>query len=482
MAVNLKLERSIVEVVGGQEVILENLNHSSTEPIFRQNGYEGNGNKKSFALEFDKNKQVLLDEKHYFFTWLETKDIDFEVKIENLKKGNYNSVIIGKGGYNKSNTGYLYLRQETDTKFRLRFSGANLSNDQSLSFETSTDIITIKVKDLDLSLNGVSIFTLNNFVCNINTPHSAGFDSNFRLGNFSWSIIPSDYGDFKLLDLSFNGLKSNLTYGLGNTTGYYNNQLTVDVNGADETKTIVVTDDIYRHEFIYVDNPTKRQKLWRYYGCKLISDDSVVIVNSDSEGVFRIDGASDFTGGWHGDEEFIICNFYLDGVLLDITTNQTGLKGSILTRDYVTDMLETDNPTRTVIANRISRFSLKYKELEYDLTFDYLSNMTLQQIYLGMSSVFTAYNELSESGSTYTAVNGSATQFLGVDNAVSTNTSNGKTIKSYIINEYVPQNWVSPLLFWVQTSNYNKLYYGSITDIIVTPTDINKCFYNLKFS
>ena len=60
MSVNLKLERSIVEVVGGVENVLENLSHSPTEPIFRQNGYEVNGDKKPFALEFDSGNSEYL--------------------------------------------------------------------------------------------------------------------------------------------------------------------------------------------------------------------------------------------------------------------------------------------------------------------------------------------------------------------------------------------------------------------------------------
>jgi len=90
--IDLKRERSIIELVGGQEVILENLNHSTTEPIFRQNGYEVNGDKKSFALAFDSANSEYLHNDNYVYNGA-LFDFDFDIDVETDILGGSNVLI-----------------------------------------------------------------------------------------------------------------------------------------------------------------------------------------------------------------------------------------------------------------------------------------------------------------------------------------------------------------------------------------------------
>jgi hypothetical protein len=475
-AEQFNLEESYGDTITGSSGTVGAINTSNTDA----NYIDANvWNKKSFALNFEKNENIIIDELNYDFTWIDTNEIDIEVTFHN-KNTSGTSIIISKGQPNIQETGYLYLRVAIDT-LSFRCSGPSLANDAGISYFLTQELNTVKIKNNKVNVNGVDIYTISEYVCNINKEYINSPTSFLRVGDYAWGL-GGPYSDMILSALSFNGLEFNMEYGIGNELDTNNNQVNVDVNGADQTRTVVVTDDVYRHEFRYIEDESQRMKLWRYYGCELVSDGALVILNTDSEGVFRIDGASDFTGGWHGDEEFTTCNFYLDGVLLDLTTNQTGLKGSILTRDYVTDMLETDNPIRTVVANRVSSFNIKYKELDYDLQFNFLLTLSLAQTYMGMSSIVPDYNELIESGNTLVAVEGEQELLYGVDNAVSVNTSNSKEIQTYIIYKELPSSWSNPLLFWLQNQNYNKTYYGTLSNLSVINSDIASCYYRLKFS
>jgi len=203
MAVNLKLERSLVEVVGGQEVILETLNHSPTEPIFRQNGYEVNGDKKSFALEFDaaNSEYVQIDNDYGIIT---SSDLSFYVDFEYDDSTPEKTIL--QVGSTSGET--ILLRQRATNRALLVITGSLGQKSVNIN-GLSNGRHTIEVIGLNIYLNGVLATAIVEYgtvtLDYVSYPLliSAGESgANFRNG--------AVYG------FSFQGELYNLTEGLGN--------------------------------------------------------------------------------------------------------------------------------------------------------------------------------------------------------------------------------------------------------------------------
>jgi sporulation protein YlmC with PRC-barrel domain len=171
--IDLKRERSIIELVGGQEVILENLNHSTTEPIFRQNGYEVNGDKKSFALAFDSsnseyvqinNPLVLSNDGDFFYVKGRLKSIPITTNPflftggtnDQLRLLNNTNLRIFSGSTVYEWAG-MYLGDVLDIRFEIANGGTEYIMTSPIKTETKTKLVSHTFTIDEICRNG-SIF------------------------------------------------------------------------------------------------------------------------------------------------------------------------------------------------------------------------------------------------------------------------------------------------------------------------------------
>jgi len=211
MAINLKLETKIVEVVNNVQIEREVFAHSASEPIFRQNGYEVNGDKKSFAIAFDKV------ESEFFFDSVATpltkvNQINFDLTISKQSLGGQIfsigrssdglfSVYQTSGGLEivdvYDNTGVLVYNNilgtfaELDTDVKYTFDGATVTRDSPVSGVVSLDLSSVSNTDINIATGR------NITVCRL-------------------SYLNSRFASYTLKELTYLSVKYPLTEGLGN--------------------------------------------------------------------------------------------------------------------------------------------------------------------------------------------------------------------------------------------------------------------------
>ena len=206
--IDLMRETSIVEIVGGQEVILEELNHSDTEPIFRQNGYELNGDKKSFALAFDGDSSDNIVLNNQVSGVVTTSDlsfsIDYEVSTFPLSQNTLYS--IGRATQEAS----ILLFYNGSGLFILATYDENGLGVDTLILSSFSGKGNITLNNLEVSVNGVNEGTLTDFdISDINSSIYKPKVSGLAYGDFG-NLSCTVYG------LVIQGIPYNITEGLGN--------------------------------------------------------------------------------------------------------------------------------------------------------------------------------------------------------------------------------------------------------------------------
>ena len=212
MAINLKLETKIVEVVNNVQIQREVFAHSASDPIFRQNGYEVNGDKKPFAIAFDSVENEYLDVDTQV-NWLNLSEVNFKVTIEITGLSSATQIIYCDGGFKDSVNGSGLFRMIINPNVYTMFvytSGTNNANAINIAPATlGVGIYEIEVSNLNIIVNGSIVHTYAEQQINLtSTAYKPTISKASYLDDF--------YSDFQYKTLEINGKKYLLTEGLGN--------------------------------------------------------------------------------------------------------------------------------------------------------------------------------------------------------------------------------------------------------------------------
>jgi len=142
--------------------VLDEVRVSPTEPAFRQNGYEANGDKKSFALEFDSGNSEYLEINR---TGIVQNLSDFRLELPfEVKDYVIGQRIVVIGNFNDSNTGFFQVVINSDTILQINSSGKNNSNIEGkfISGVNFNQKNTLKIIGQDIYLNGVLSTSFSN--------------------------------------------------------------------------------------------------------------------------------------------------------------------------------------------------------------------------------------------------------------------------------------------------------------------------------
>lgn len=136
--------------------------------------------------------------------------------------------------------------------------------------------------------------------------------------------------------------------------------------------------------------------VWRLSNVKLYdmsfnaTEDETVVLNGEWECAIQEEGASDFMGGTaHGDEISTFYEGYLDGKLLDLSSNFTAT-GNRFEFISVSTLNRVDTPSE-VVCNHAKKYTITADSIEVDQTFKFLEAMTLAPSYVTMFPVNRAY-------------------------------------------------------------------------------------------
>ena len=100
--------------------------------------------------------------------------------------------------------------------------------------------------------------------------------------------------------------------------------------------------------------------LYKFDGTNMVSQSKQLLTNGESEFVFHQSGKTDFTGGFHGDEKQTDIKFFVNGLVLSVSSNISLTSANEFSYIQKSSMYETDNATDTIIATHHKRtvFSL----------------------------------------------------------------------------------------------------------------------------
>lgn len=150
--------------------------------------------------------------------------------------------------------------------------------------------------------------------------------------------------------------------------------------------------DKLKYEINKYSNSTIRAYLWRTNACRVLDSNNVyqtVWENSDSDGVVKISGESDFIGGYHGDETETLFHLFIDGVEYAENSTFTDLSFNEIILYFESDVYHCVNSsTPDVVAfkrNKIIKFNNNGYTVENYWTAQ--EDLTCEISYIGMLSV-----------------------------------------------------------------------------------------------
>ena len=242
---------------------------------------------------------------------------------------------------------------------------------------------------------------------------------------------------------------------------------------------IFVEDENIKHTFRYVEDAGIQQKIWRYLTAVTKRGDETIMTTGDSEGVYRVSGAPDFVGGIHGDEEYIVADFYLDGIKIDPSIDKV-YYGNKIERYYLTDMYQAGGvPAYELEANRYSFFSITKGKIKYNLKFTFQKALDLAVVYMGMSSLAKVFKDLFvDTG--YLTPDSLGTLYDYESFICKSIYENVCTAETKITYKNTPSGFVNGLRIFGSTP-YNKVYYGMLSTLAVSIGDIYECEYETDF-
>ena len=254
-------------------------------------------------------------------------------------------------------------------------------------------------------------------------------------------------------------------------------KVTIDNSSNNE---ITVSDGQMSHFFKYTIDVGNQQKLWRYVGAVSIEKNPrTMLTTGDSEGVYQVVGAPDFSGGVHGDEEFIVADFYLDGKKIDVSKDAIYFCDKI-ERYYLTDIYTAGGvPAYELESKRYSFFRIKKNEISYDLKFTFQKNLNIGVIYMGMSSLDKAFSEVfTDDGYLIPDSLGTLYDYKSfITNSIFLDFCTSETKIRY---KNTPTGFDNGLRIFGSTP-YNKIYYGMFTPLNIVIGDIYECNYSTRF-
>lgn len=109
-----------------------------------------------------------------------------------------------------------------------------------------------------------------------------------------------------------------------NPTGYNGKERFVvytGIKGSDNFIGFVIGRDYDMSELVYVDYfRIINANTYKLVSGAMVSQSQIALATGESEFVYRTSGKVDFTGGYHGDETVISCDFIVDGSILPLAT------------------------------------------------------------------------------------------------------------------------------------------------------------------
>lgn len=241
------------------------------------------------------------------------------------------------------------------------------------------------------------------------------------------------------------------------------NDLRVEVI-ANKTVTIYSTDFI--HTFKFVDDSSTNTKLWRYFGMKEISSGETFVTSGDSEGVYKTSEGVDFTGGYHGNEEFYSHTFLLDNDTIAHDTDGI-FYGKILNRVMNSNMFTAQDsigslPIRQIECIRTQILEISKYEYKYYNKWRFIEDQVITHLYLGMYCIGSLFPKIIVGDTTF-FIDNSTENFLK-DEIFEGSWVYPQKWEVNLKTEYLSNpNYFRPQLLIWPTSYYNKAYFGMLS-------------------
>ena len=209
--IDLKNENKIIIIQNDIQHEEKVLTHPNNEPIFRQNGYEPNGLKSSFALAFESVNSEWLNLNQVFTLSNDGDFVEFDVTFPSTTFSVVNTLISDETSGN-------YLSVLTNGLLFIFTTSGNTLSTLSITQLNNTIKITRTDTGLDVTLNGIT--------------ETSTLTTDFSLSQMFKQF--SSFSSCQLRGLRLLGNEYNLTEGLGNTT----NGATINTSHADGIKRI----------------------------------------------------------------------------------------------------------------------------------------------------------------------------------------------------------------------------------------------------
>ncbi len=182
--------------------VLDEVRVSPTEPAFRQNGYETNGDKKGFALSFDaaNGEYVELDTPI-------TLSGDFVLEFDiNSKRNSNEQVLFGSSDSSVSNFGLLLF---SNGRIYYRNVGLFISPNNAVPL---TGRYLLKVEKIGTTVN---FYVNNSITYTVNDTNSGSVLNRIGNGDFSGSNFGNSYFEGEIYSFKINSESYDLKRGLG---------------------------------------------------------------------------------------------------------------------------------------------------------------------------------------------------------------------------------------------------------------------------
>jgi len=198
------------------------------DPLFRSNGYDVNGQKNSFALEFDSvNSEFINVNKTGIIAAL--SDIEFEATLDTTKVKSSLDVIYSIGDFSATDSGFFQLRFSSSDNSTLEISRENQNNSISGTF-----IVAIPTGKIKLRFSNLELYINNVFVRDFPEVSDMNIDLGLYGAFLNSGSDSSGFTDFKFYnEFILQGETFPLTVGLGTTiTGSNGTVATINTNAA----------------------------------------------------------------------------------------------------------------------------------------------------------------------------------------------------------------------------------------------------------
>ena len=139
---------------------------------------------------------------------------------------------------------------------------------------------------------------------------------------------------------------------------------------------------------IYANVWTVREcEAYRYIEGNMVNQSIVLIREGESEFLYKRDGKSDFTGGYHGDETVTAISFYANGIEVPINTNISLTKVNSFHYTQDSKLHTTDDALHGVEAKQYCLVTIANGGYKVNTTLELLEDILFEKIYVGISTI-----------------------------------------------------------------------------------------------